>query len=73
MWYKKIIAKLLGYKLVWLQTHDGAVYLRLAKPTPFGLTGYLWPTGKIGPFTCLPNGTCSGTTYIERWRVADGQ
>jgi hypothetical protein len=73
MWYKQLIARLFNKKVVWLQTHDGAVYLRLATPTPFGLTGYLWPAGRIAPFTCLPDGTCSGTIYIERWRLVDGQ
>lgn len=73
MWWRLLIAKLFNKRVVWLETHSGAVYLRLARSTPFGLTGHLWPTSKLGPFTCLPNGTCRGASYIERWKPADGQ
>jgi hypothetical protein len=70
MWWRKIIAKLFGYRIVWIQHHDGKVYLRLVTTTPFGLLGYQYRTFGEGEFTCLPGGTCSGASYITRWKPA---
>lgn len=71
MWWRKVLAKMLGWRVVWVQHHDGAVYLHLVRPTPFGLQGFAqgrWC--RIGAFICLPDGSCRGASYVERWQPA---
>lgn len=67
---RKIIAKLLGWKCIWIQHHDGETFYRLVQPTPFGLKGYSHSrVFGIGGFICLPDGTCRGASYVRSWKL----
>lgn len=68
---KKLIALLLGWKVVWVQWYDGRVTYNLVQPTPFGYQGYaISRVFDIGNFVCLPDGACTGASYISSWREA---
>lgn len=67
----KLLAKLLGFEVVWIQHFDGELYKKWVRPTPFGSYGFAmsW-IFRVGSFTCLPDGTCSGASYVRRWKAA---
>jgi hypothetical protein len=73
MWWRKIIARLFGYRVVWIQYFDGEVQIRLVKPTPYGLTGWVHRSTRLGAITCLENGEVAGVSYVYYWKPVDGQ
>lgn len=68
---RKLIAKLLGWKVIYAQYHDGEVICRLAHPTPYGYFAYAHSRMfDIGGFICNPDGTTTGACYVESWKDA---
>jgi hypothetical protein len=56
--------------LVWLEDHEGEVYLTIKRKSPF--VGYwcrVYPISCVGHVILNDNGTCKGdSSYIKRWK-----
>jgi hypothetical protein len=67
-----VIAWLLGWQVVWLQDHDGAIHQRLARPTPYGLLAYrMSRVFRIAPILLLPDGVTKGRCYVVSWKPTE--
>lgn len=68
MRWRKIIAGILGMKVVYLLDHDGEVTCRLARLTPFGSTAWrMSRVFRVGQVLLLPDGTVRGASYVTNW------
>jgi hypothetical protein len=67
MWWRKLIAKIFGYKVVWLIDFNGEYSLRLAYTTPSGkVWAYRFRT--TNAIVILnPDKTVSGKIYVQSW------
>lgn len=68
-----VIAKILGWQVVWLIDHDNEAVHRLARPTPHGLLAWrMSRVFRISPVLCLEGGRIKampGNSYIKRWQI----
>jgi len=64
---RTLIAKLMGWKVVWLMDRDGETTRRLAHPTPYGWRAIRHGLG-IGPVILLPEGKVTGLIYVVSWK-----
>jgi hypothetical protein len=70
----KLISYLSGKRIVLLEDFQGQVYKTLETKSEFGKrTAYVYWFEKVGHLTLNDDGTCSGRSYIERWKYAKGQ
>jgi len=68
---RKLIAFIIGWKVVALRDFDGVVVFRLAQPTPFGMRCFrMSRVFEIGSCTLLDGGRVSGCCYVHEWRPA---
>lgn len=68
---RHLIARVLGWKVVWLKDFDGELVCRLARPTPFGLRAWrMSRVLRISPVTLLDGGVVRGACYVSEWREA---
>lgn len=66
---RRLVALLLGWRVVWLRDYDGEVVCRLAKPTPYGMMAYrMSRLFGISPVILLPGGKVTGASYVHEWR-----
>jgi hypothetical protein len=63
---KRLIAKIMGWELVWLVDFDSETNLRFAKPTAVGWRAYRLGC-EIRPVILLPNGQLKGGTWVKSW------
>lgn len=69
--WRKIIAAILGWKVVYLLDFDGEVVCRLARPTPFGASAWrMSRTFRVAHVRLLPDGTVQGASYVREWADA---
>ena len=63
---KELIAKLMGWKVVWLVDFNGETNLRLAKPTGMG-----WRAQRLSfnvrPVILAPNGELKNGCWVTSW------
>lgn len=65
---RKLIAFLLGWRVVALLDFDGEVNFRLAEPTPFGFRVYRMSRFfKVGQCLLVDGGKVVGRPYVEAW------
>lgn len=66
---RRLIGAVMGWRVVWLQGHDGEVVKRLAHPTPFGYYAYWFSRlGRIGGVLLQDDGTTKGASYVHYWK-----
>jgi hypothetical protein len=65
MWRK--IFKLFGARVCATEDHDGEVRYRFVRSSPFGKK-VCRPIGISGWVTLNEDGTCSGKSYVKRWK-----
>ena len=66
---RRLIAKLLGWRVVYLVDNDGEVTQRLAQPDGIG-GRYAWRMSRISRIrrvTLLPGGGIKPSCYVRRW------
>lgn len=66
---EKLIARLFGRQVVWLQDSDGECVKRWARPTPFGLVASRAGYG-VAKVILNPDGSVTGRMYVVSWRPA---
>jgi hypothetical protein len=63
---RKLIAKLMGWKVVWLIDYDGETNLRFAKPTALG-----WRVKRLAfnirTVILLPEGELKNGSWVKCW------
>lgn len=70
---RRLIARLLGWQVVYLLDFDGEVVRRLAEPTPFGLLAWrMSRIFRIRRVLLLPDGSVQGACYVKAWRPLNG-
>lgn len=69
-----IWTKIFGGELIWLKDHDNEVSLSIAKRDPWGVltAERCWPFN-IRTVILLPDGTVSGSCYVNFWKPVYGQ
>jgi len=68
---RRLIAWVLGWRVVALRDFDGEVVFRLAEPTPFGLRCFrMSRCFRIGGCMLIDGGVVVGSRYVEEWRPA---